>query len=467
MSLIQTIKGSKLVQASFWYTIGNVFIKGVNFITIPLYTNLMTVDEYGLINNYLAIVAIATIFVGLSLDGSVQNANFEFKEKIKEYMSSVLFLATLAFLVLFLAGNALYLFQDNYFSISHTVFIFLMFQSFSAFMVSYLGAYFTINMQYFKYLGLSFLNVILNVGFSLLFMLTVFEDNRYLGRLVGNSIGLTILGVAIYAFIMLRGKKLYVGKFWRFGLTLALPLIPHLLSQNILSQFDRTMILNFAGSFDAGIYSYILNLGVVLNVLWGSTNSAWVPWFYNEMDQKNYDTIKKTSNIYTLLFAIATLGAMIVMIDVAKFMAPAEYQVGIPLIIPVMLGFFFQFLYSLPVNAEFYLKKTNYIALGTISSAVIKVILNFIFLPLFGYVGAAFTTVLSYGFLFVFHYFLAKKVAGRQLFDTKVILGITAVLCGVSGILYLVIDYTLIRYAVVAVLAVIVLLNRKKLNFFR
>lgn len=467
MSLIQTIKESKLVQASFWYTIGNVFIKGVNFITIPLYTNLMTVEEYGLINNYLAIVAIATIFVGLSLDGSVQNANFEFRSKIKQYMSSVLFLGTLAFLGFFIIGNVLYLFQDSYFSISHLVFIFLIFQSFSAFMVSFLGAYFTINMQYFRYLGLSFLNVLMNVGFSLFFMLTVFESDRYIGRVVGGSIGLTFLGVAIYALIMFKGRQLVNKKFWRFGLTLALPLIPHLLSQNILSQFDRTMILNYAGSFDAGIYSYILNLGVVLNVLWGSTNSAWVPWFYNEMDQKNDAAIKKTSNIYALLFAIATLGAMIVMVDVAKIMAPAEYQIGIPLVIPVMLGFYFQFLYSLPVNAEFYLKKTNYIALGTIASAIIKVVLNFIFLPLFGYVAAAFTTVLSYAFLFTFHYLLSKKVAGRQLFDTKVLLGITGVLCLMSGLLYFLIDYTLIRYLLVALLGVIVILNRKKLNFFR
>lgn len=467
MSLIDSIKGSKLVQASFWYTIGNVFIKGVNFITIPLYTNLMSVNEYGLINNFLAMVSIATIFVGLSLDGSVQNATFEFRAKIKEYMSSVLFLSTLAFIVLFLVGNGLYLFQDSYFSLSHTVFILLMFQSFATYLVHFLGAYFTINMQYFRYLGLSFLNVLVNVGFSLLFMLTVFNDDRYIGRAVGGTVGLSLLGIAIYILIMFKGKLLYNKKFWKFGLTLSLPLIPHLLSQNILSQFDRTMILNYAGSFDAGIYSYILNLGVVLNVLWGSTNSAWVPWFYNEMDQKNYTTIKKTSNVYAMLFAAATLGVMVVMIDVAKFMAPAEYQIGIPLIIPVMLGFYFQFLYSLPVNAEFYLKKTNYIALGTIASAVIKVILNFIFLPLFGYVAAAFTTVLSYAFLFGFHYLLSKKVAGRQLFDTKVLLGITLALSIVSGMLYLLIDFTLIRYLLVLVLAVIVFVNREKLNFFR
>lgn len=466
MSLIDTIKGSKLIKASFWYTIGNVFIKGVNFVTIPLYTYIMTVDEYAKINNFLAMVAIMGIFVGLSLEGSINNANFEFKNKIKEYLSSVLFLSTLAFLGFFIIGNAMYLFNDNYFSISHTIFIFLILQAYGSFLVHYLGAYFTINVQYFRYLGLSLMNVLMNVGFSVFFMLTLFNDDRYIGRVVGGTFGIGMLGVAIYILIMSKGKKLINRKFWKYALTISLPLIPHLLSQNILSQFDRTMIYNYAGSFDAAIYSYVLNLGIVLSVLWGSTNSAWVPWFYNEMDQKNFGTIKKTANIYTLLFAAATFGAMLVMIDVAKFMAPDEYLVGIPLVIPIMLGFFFQFLYSLPVNAEFYLKKTNYIALGTVLSAIIKVILNFIFLPMFGYVAAAFTTVVSYFFLFMFHYLLSRKFAGRNLFDTKVLLGVTVLLCGLSWMLYYLIDYTLIRYGIVALLAVFIIVFRKKLKFF-
>ena len=169
--------------------------------------------------------------------------------------------------------------------------------------------------------------------------------------------------------------------------------------------------------------------------------------------------------MYTALFAAATLGAMVVMIDIAKIMAPEEYQVGIPLIIPIMLGFYFQFLYSLPVNAEFYLKKTNYIAIGTIASAVIKVVLNYLFLPRFGYVAAAFTTVVSYFFLFVFHYLLSKKFSGRNLFDTKVLMGITVSLVLISWLLFYLIDYIVIRYILVLLLALFIFIFRKKIKF--
>ncbi|MGO4995024.1 oligosaccharide flippase family protein [Jeotgalibaca porci] len=465
MSLIKTLKESKLVQASFWYTIGNIFIKGINFITIPLFTNLMTVNEYGQINNFLAMATIMGIFVGLSLYGSINNANFDFKDNMKQYMSSILFLSTLALVGFFILGNVLYLFRDEYFSISQTGFVFLILQSYGTFLVNFLAAYFTIKVQYFRFLTLSFLSIIFNVSFSVLFMLTVYSENRYIGRVVGSTVGIGILGAAIYILVMAKGRELVNKKYWKYGLSITLPLIPHLLSQNILSTFDRTMIRNVVGDYEAGIYSYILNLGVVLSVLWGSMNSAWVPWFYNEMNEKNYEKIKKTSNIYTLFFAAITLMVMLVMVDVAKIMAPAEYRVGIPLIIPILLGFYFQFLYSLPVNSEFYLKKTNYIALGTVSSAVIKIILNYIFLPRFGYQSAAFTTMISYFFLFVFHYTLSKKLVGRTLFDTKVLMGVTLGLCLLGGAMYFLIDYVLIRYALVLILVGTLFIFRKKLKF--
>lgn len=464
--MLEKVKNSKLVQASFWYTIGNVFIKGINFITIPLYTNLMSVDEYGQINNFLSISAIVGIFVGLSLYGSINNANFDFKDKMQEYMSSVLFLSTLSFIGFFLLGNVLYLFNTSYLSITHEVFVFLIIQAYSVFLVNYLGAYFTINVQYFRFLILSFLNVISNVGFSILFMLTFFNEDRYLGRVVGGTVGVTALAIAIYILIMSKGKKLINKNYWKYALAISLPLIPHTLSQNILSTFDRTMINNMVGNYESGIYSYILNLGIVLSVLWASTNSAWVPWFYNELKQENYDKIKKTANIYALFFAAVTIIVMVLMIDVAKFLAPAEYQIGIPLVIPVLLGFYFQFLYSLPVNTEFYLKKTNYIALGTIMSAGIKILLNYIFVPLLGYESAAFTTVIAYFFLFVFHYVLSNNLLGRTLFDTKVLMLITAVVCIISLFLYVVIDFILLRYLVLVILIILTFTLRKKIPIF-
>lgn len=61
-------KSNKVVNAGIGYTIGNIFIKGVSFLTIPLYTRLMATGDYGIYNTYVAYVGIVTFFVCLGMD---------------------------------------------------------------------------------------------------------------------------------------------------------------------------------------------------------------------------------------------------------------------------------------------------------------------------------------------------------------------------------------------------------------
>ncbi|CZR10747.1 Membrane protein involved in the export of O-antigen and teichoic acid [Trichococcus flocculiformis] len=465
MNIMNKLKSSSLVKSSFWYTIGNIFIKGINFITIPLFTNIMTVDEYGLVNNYTAIASIFALFVGLSLNGAINNANFDFKDDMKGFMSSTVFLSSLSFVVFLVLGNSYFLFSNSFFDLPQTLFNVMIFQAFGNFLINFISAYFTINVQYFRFLAISILSTFMNIGFSLALMFTMFDGNRYVGRAVGSASAFTVIGLLIYIVLIVKGKKFINLTYWKYALKISLPLIPHSLSNVLLSQTDRIMINSFQGSFDAGIFSYISNLGIVLSVLWASSNNAWVPWFYDKMNKRDYTTIKKTSNNYLMLFGVITLMSMLVLIDVAKIMAPPDYQAGIPLLIPVLLGYYFQFLYSLPVNVEFYEKKTQYIAFGTMSSAAMNIILNYIFIPMYGYMAAGYTTVISYFLLFIFHYFLAKKIFGRQLFDTKMIVTISFFIVIMSFVLFMLTDYILIRYILVMILGIVVFFFFKRIKF--
>ena len=112
MGLFNTLSKSKLVKSSFWYTIGNFFIKGISFITIPIFVNITTQAEYGLINNFTSFVSIFSILVGLSLNSAINNASFDYKDDINEFMSSVLSLATLSLIVFLLIGNIYFLFSN-------------------------------------------------------------------------------------------------------------------------------------------------------------------------------------------------------------------------------------------------------------------------------------------------------------------------------------------------------------------
>lgn len=456
---------SKLVKSSFWYTIGNFFIKGISFITIPIFVNITTQAEYGLINNFASFVSIFSILVGLSLNSAINNASFDYKDSIKEFMSSILFLATLSWIVIVFLGNIYFILFNDFFDLNQTIFNLMLLQSFSMFIISYVQAYFTINFNHFKYLFLSFMSTIINVLFSVLLMQTIFSYDKYIGRVVGGTLSFALIGMSIYFYIMLKGRHFIDYKQWKYALRISLPLIPHSLANIMLAQFDRIMINNYLGPAESGVYSYISNIGIILSVIWVSTNNAWVPWFYGEMNKQDYAKIKKVSNYYLAAFTMISVIVMIVSVDLAKIMAPTKYYSGLPLIIPISLGYFFQFLYSLPVNAEFYEKKTDYIAIGTVASAAVNIGLNVLFIPRYGIIAAGYTTVFTYFLLFLFHYYMAKKITKRQLFNTKNIWYIIVLISLFSITLHFLIDHFYLRYFLLLMViftAIVYFLRNKK-----
>lgn len=466
--MLNQLKESKLIKSSFWYIIGNFFVKGISFITVPLFVRITTQSEYGLINNYTSFVSIFSILVGLSLNASVNNASFDFKKDISNFMSSILSLATLSLIFFLFFGNFYFLIFDNFFDMNQLIFNLMIIQSFSTFLVTFLQALYTINFQHFKFLKISLLSTALNICASVLLMQTVFSYDKYLGRVLGGAVGLLICGVFIYLSIAIKGKERFNITYWKYALRISLPLIPHSLASIMLAQFDRIMINFSLGSNEAGIYSYISNIAIILNVVWISINNSWVPWFYEQMSKKKYLNIKKVSSLYSLFFTIISMSFMVISVDLAKIMADSSYYSGIPLVIPICLGYFFQFLYSLPVNIEFYLKKTGYISFGTLFSAIVNIVLNLILIPVYGILAAGYTTAFTYFLLFLFHYNWAKRIISKQLFDTKLLMILTILMILFSFTILYLIDYFWIRYgftlALILMIGVLAFILNKKTN---
>ena len=88
---------------------------------------------------------------------------------------------------------------------------------------------------------------------------------------------------------------------------------------------------------------------------------------------------------------------------------------------------------------------------GTVCAAIINVVLNAVFIPLFGYVAAAYTTVVCYVLYFFFHLFIARRILGRFLFDMKSLFLCMAGVVAFSAICLLLINNFWIRWGILAV----------------
>ncbi len=400
---------SRVLKSGIWYLFSDFLLSGMAFLTIPIFTRLLTVEEYGLVSVYMSVVGIMTIISGASLANGIGRARFDFADSYLEYKSSVLFLSALIFLGVFLA---VFLFSkqlSSAISIPSRLVLYAALAGYASFVVGFLKHDLLFRQKYKQRAFLSIVGSLSQIALSIVLVLSLAE-NLYMGKVFGSLIPSTILALLVFVHIFGPGRRIIYPEAWRFALLFALPLIPHSLSHIILAQFDRIAVQAIVGSAETGLYSFAYNIGMITQVLLGASNAAWVPWFYKKMSKEEFGKIREATRAYSIIFLTATVVIMTLGPEMGLAMAPGQYLLGLRLVPVIALGDFFRFLYVVYVNFAFYKKKTIAISIGTIMAGVLNVVLNLSLIPVFGYEAAAWTTAISYFCLFIFHWFNVTKL---------------------------------------------------------
>ena len=107
------------------------------------------------------------------------------------------------------------------------------------------------------------------------------------------------------------------------------------------------------------------------------------------------------------------------------------------------------------MNYQLYHKKSVFVAVGTASAAVVNIVLNYLLIPLYGMMGAAVATMISYIALFAFHQMIAKYVVKQSYHFCFRDYGLSLVAVGVSiALFYLLKDFWYVRWTIGAVLGI-------------
>lgn len=460
MKNIKELLKNKYLKSGIGFTVATLLLRAIGFISTPIFSRLMEPRDYGLYNTYLSYEAILYLFVGLALHSSIQNALYDFKEKLTAYISSVILLVCFNTVFLIIIGNIIYPVIFPYFQYSRSVLCMLILHSFSTSIIQIMQAYLVISYNYKKYLMISTFNAVGNIVISVFLILTLYQENRSFARTLGNFIPVLIIALIIIYYFIKKAPLTYNKIYWRYGLKFSLPIVPHGLSQIILNQFDRIMIQTIIGAEAAGLYGFGFTISAIASTVTGALQNVFTPWFYKRMDEgtkEAYDVLKEKSTLYiTLLFGM--ISALICIVpELLRLLGPESYSQAKYVAVPILVGLFFSVLYTLPVNVEYYYKKTGYIAAATTIVAILNIVLNMIFIPQFGYIAAAYTTIISYAVYFIFHYFLAYRFHGKDLFSLKtlVFLCIGNILTGISSLFF--IDYVIARCCILFIICLITL----------
>lgn len=442
---------SKALRSGVGYTLGNIFIKGINFLTLPIFSRLLSPEEFGIYNVFASYDIILFVLVGLALHTSIQSANLEFRGKIDHYTSSISLIYILdglmALVVAILFRRAL----GQLLALPPATLSLLVLSSFSTAVIQLYTTRISLDYSYKKYLLVSGCSSFFNIALSLVLMLTVFSQNRVMGRIIGASVPAFLISVVLLLGFFRKEKPQFSKTYWKFGVKYSLPIVPHGISQMLLNQCDRIMIRSMVSDAAAGIYSLAGNIKLILVIITESVTTAWTTWFYSQMDKGEKQAIQKRATQLLGLFFIFTSGLMALSPELVQLLGGAEYDQGKYVAIPLVLDAFALFLYNLVVPAQYYAKKTTYIMYGTMAAAVVNIVLNYVCIKAYGFIAAAYTTLASYLLFAAVHYLISGKLLKFFVVPAGRMLGVCAGVAVMAAWNLLFVDSILLRWGVCAV----------------
>ncbi len=395
---------------AFFYTLGVVLAQGTNYITMMILGRLMTTDQFGYLSVYVVWVNIFSMIAGLQAYGSMNNAKLDLgADKLDAYTSSTygLGLVSMAAMV-----GIFFLLQDFLVSsmqFSFNLILLFLIQGFFSFTIQHLASKYRVLNQPGKFVFWTAAIWIIRLVVSILLVLQLAE-NKYLGDVYGSTIAYTVVGVAAVFVIFIRGKSFYNAKWWKYCLAISLPYVFSGLANYVLMQSNRLMLQYMSTPEETGLYGYVATTAIAITGVWIAFNNAWSVWYFDKTHAGEKEQIVHLYKKYCMFVTLLSVAFTLVCPDIVRILGGQQYSAGVNMVPLIAAGAYFLFLYSFPMAYEAYKQKTAYIAICTVAAAVLNIVINLFVIPLYGGMGAAAATLVSYAALFIFHFIIARFV---------------------------------------------------------
>ena len=431
-----------------------------------LCTHFLTTEEYGRYTVFQSWRDVIIIFASLNLYcGIYTKAMVDHPDDRDRYTSSMQGLSTVSTIVLAIVYFSLHGLWNRLLDMD-TVTMSLMFIYF-VFYPSFLfwSVRQRVENKYRRMVSVTLCNAVLVPGISLILLYgTGLRDKAIIW---GFLIVQTLFGLFFYVLQFIRGKAFFVKEYWKHGLTFNIPLIPHYLSLIILNEADRLMIKYMVSTDKAGIYSLAYSVAMLMNIFVGAINSAFVPWFYERLNRKEYSAIAPVSNTLCIFVGFLTFGAMLVSPEIIRILGTEEYLQAIWIVPAVVLSVYLTFCYGLFSNIEFYYDATKYVMIASTVGAVVNIVLNAIFIRIYGFIAAGYTTLVCYSLFAAMHYIFMKSVLRKneikeKILDHRFMIGSMVFLFGLMVLCLVLYNSIWIRYGLILIMFVLAVIFRKK-----
>ena len=446
-------KTSVFFNASIWYIIANCLGQGIMLLSSIVFTRIMSQEHFGLYTTYYSIVVLFAPFVGANLFIGLNNGYFDFKEDRKNFRASILFLSSLIFIFVAIISIAFTYFFNKVSnkSLSIVILIFALFHSYSFFVITYYNNYANMENRYKIKSLLMMLPNILQVVFGILLIYCI-KSNSYYGRVIGSATGIFICAIILFIIMLAGNYNLWNTKYYSYALKISVPSILSSISYIIMQQSDHIMITEFVGAEFTAVYGLVYWIGNILYAFLQATSGAFQSWAFHALDSGHFLSVKMIQKWYLFFFLIISIGLLMVSPEVIKILAPSSYW-DFRYIPPFLAGSCMLVLNSFYSTVGEFYKKAGKVSLCVAAAALSNIVLNFIFIPKYGAIAAAYTSFVSYIFLVLLGRILIQFVH-RGLYSDRLFLLFSAFIILICILFICVYERPILRYCSYSIILV-------------
>lgn len=460
------------VRASSAYAICSIIQRCIGFITMPIFIRLLTKEQFGEVTVYSSWQGILSTILTLNLAyGSFSTAMVKFESERDKYISSIegiCIVLSISFLIIYLPFRNLW---NVLFELPTYLMCIMVFEIMASTAVLLWSGKKRFEYKYISVITVTLLSTLSSI--ALQFLLVINTSNKGYSKIMGAAIVTITIGMVIFFINIFKGKKVFDKEYWKYAFGFNIPLLAYYLSQNIFNQSDRIMISHIVGTDKAAVYGTAYSLGMVLSFVLNAINNSYVPWYYGKIKEGQMHENKSVSLGISALMSILLLGVIWFAPEIILIYAGPQYSEAVHVVPPVAISLLLLFYSQLFINVEFYYEEKKKLIWASIGSAILNFALNYIFIRIFGFIAAAYTTLISY-IVFAFANYLAMKKVLKEknvednAYDYKMLicLFVAFVLISYTGVaLY---KMLLPRIIVcIVVIAILVLKRNEILSLFR
>ena len=389
-------------------TVGKVCTQLVSFLLLPLYTAILSTEDYGVVDLLNTLVALLLPIVTLQIDQAlfrelveVRNNESKTAEVVRTGIVSALFQCAI-YLGIFICISP-WIHNDYKFFLASNVFINAM-----------LGVSLQIARGFGKnkcYAVASFLSASLTIVFNLIFLVgfRLGAKGMLIATFLGQLFAVAYLVLALHIMTYIKNgrcSKEVLGKLLKYSI----PLIPNAISWWIIDASDRVIVSSYLGVSQNGILAASLKFAALLTGLNYITTLSWtesIAVAINDKDIESY--FNRMMNVFLRFYIALTLGMIACMPFAFPILINAKYQTGYGLVPISLLATLFNVVVGLVSVVYVAKKNTKAIAQTSIMAAIINITTHLLLIKQIGLYAAVLSSFIAFFSMSILRIFDIRK----------------------------------------------------------